>query len=64
MVAIGKEACMGRGEDGSYREGGVTQSFSQHSTAQGVQRPGSKVGRHPEARYEEVLQPTCTRRSL
>ena len=23
MVAIGKEVCMGRGEDGSYREGDV-----------------------------------------
>ena len=23
MVAIGKEVCMGRGEGGSYREGGV-----------------------------------------
>ena len=23
MVAIGKEVCMGRGKDGSYREGGV-----------------------------------------
>ena len=56
MVAIGKEVCMGRGEGGSYREGGVTQSFSQHSTAHGVQGPGSKVGRHPEAPDEGVLQ--------
>ena len=23
MVAIGKEVCMGKGEGGSYREGGV-----------------------------------------